>query len=263
MIPLFDSLAHPTLSGQWVSKNLDARFDSLIEEMEASQVPMACAVGLAGKADYEHVAFAKACSQYPQLVPVAGFDPIRENAENTLPMLADLGYKAIKIHPRYSQIQVRQQLPVLTQTLQQAQANNLVVIWCTYYQSVLEHFPTSDPFFDLVSVLKESPETKVMLAHGGGIRVMEYAELARFNFNILLDLSLTLMKYEGSSVDADLQFLFSLFDRRICLGSDWPEYSLASVRKKAERLSHSISEEKCNNIFYGNLARFFGIDFKT
>jgi len=261
MIPIFDSLAHPTLSGTWTEKHPDAAFETLLEQMDQAGFPLACAIGIAGKAEYNHKDFAKACSKYPQLVPVAGFDPIREKAATVFPQLVDLGYTGIKIHPRYSNIDVHHQIPALVETLQQAAHHGLVVFWCTYYQTQLPNFPTTDPFFDLVSILKESPETRVLLVHGGGIRAMEYAELVRFNPNLLLDLSLTLMKYPKSSVDSDLQFLFNQFDQRICLGSDFPEYSLQEIRKKTEQLSTNLATEKLKNICYRNLAKFLSIDF--
>ena len=62
----------------------------------------------------------------------------------------------------------------------------------------------------------------MVLLHGGDVQLLRYAELVRFNANLILDLSLTIMKYAGSSLDADLSFLFREFDRRICIGSDHP-----------------------------------------
>jgi predicted TIM-barrel fold metal-dependent hydrolase len=91
---------------------------------------------------------------------------------------------------------------------------------------------------------------------------MKYAELVRHNTNLLLDLSMTFMKYEGSSVDEDLTFLFSSFDRRICLGTDHPEWSHLQLRTRFEEVvaKTGIPEEKQKNIAYENLERFIGTD---
>ena len=60
----------------------------------------------------------------------------------------------------------------------------------------------------------------MIIVHGGGLEIMRYVELSRFNANILLDLSLVFMKYKNSSIDKDIQFLFESFDQRISIGSD-------------------------------------------
>src|SRR5205085_2428141 len=96
--------------------------------------------------------------------------------------------------------------------------------------SPVSNYPEKDPLYSLVSILKQVPEARVVLLHGGDVRLLQYSELVRFNPSLLLDLSQTLMKYPGSSIDMDLRFLFQSFDRRICIGSDFPEYSLRDVK---------------------------------
>jgi len=82
----------------------------------------------------------------------------------------------------------------------------------------------------------------------------------RFHKNLLLDLSFTIMKYEGSSIDLDIRFMFRNFDRRICIGTDHPEYSPAALEKRFSFFSQGLSEEKKQNIAYMNLTGFLGID---
>jgi predicted TIM-barrel fold metal-dependent hydrolase len=138
---------------------------------------------------------------------------------------------------------------------------DLTVFLCTYMHCALHSYPTRDPFFSLVELLQEASETRIILVHGGDIEVMRYAELARFNTNLLLDLSLTLMKYEGSSVDLDLAFLFRQFDRRICIGTDWPEYGPDQLRVRFEHFACDIPEEKRHNIAYRNLLDFLKLNY--
>ena len=99
---------------------------------------------------------------------------------------------------------------------------------------------------------------KVVLLHGGDVQVLRYAELVRFNAKLILDLSMTIMKYRGSSVDAEGAFLFRHFDRRICIGSDHPEYSHAQLRAQFEDLAHGIDREKAENIAFRNITAFLG-----
>ena len=88
--------------------------------------------------------------------------------------------------------------------------------------------------------------------------MLELAEVARSFPSLLLDLSFTLCKYEGSSVDADLRFLFRRFDRRICVGSDDPEFSLGDLRRRFDELSEGLDEGRRERIGWGNLAQLFG-----
>ena len=225
--------------------------------MEETQYSKACAIGMADFDDYTHEAFIEKCKDYPQLIPIAGFNPLKSRSlRMELAQIAKLGFKGIKIHPRFSGIKVQEY--DLAPVLQLAGKFGLVVFYCTYMHCGLPHYPTSDPFYSLVRWLQQAPDTKVVLVHGGDVQVLRYAELVRFNPNLMLDLSLTLMKYPGSSVDADIRFLFRYFDRRICIGSDFPEYSLAAVRQRFEEFAEGVSLEKKENIAFGNLSRFLG-----
>ena len=74
--------------------------------------------------------------------------------------------------------------------------------------------------------------------------------------NTLLDLSLTLCKYAGSSLDMDIQFLFKSFDRRVCIGSDHPEIRLSQVRERFNHFAANTAKEKAENIAYKNILSF-------
>lgn len=258
MIPLFDAVAHPTLSGDWLGRDLRCGFDDLSRELDAQGYAAACAIGLAGIGDYTHEAFIEACRQNPKLIPVAGVDAALSVHEINLPMLKSLGYVGIKLHPRFSK--VTRAINTLLPMFQAAAENNLVVFYCTYMHGPLESYPTADPFYELVSLLAQARDTKVVLVHGGDVNLLRYAELVRFNPNLLLDLSLTMMKYAGSSIDMDVRFLFELFDRRIAIGSDYPEYSLGQTRQRFEYFADGLSDVKKHNIAYNNLSQFLGMD---
>lgn len=254
--PWFDALAHPTLSGDWLGRGLDARFEALVAEMDRAGVHRACAIGLDGVEGYTHAAFAQTCKRHPRLVPVAGFNPLTDPGR--LHELRELGFVGLKIHPRFSGL--TQRLGRLGPWLREAGEAGLVVFLCTYPHGPMAQMASSDPYLDLLASLREAPETRVVLVHGGDVQLLRYAELVRFNPQLLLDLSLTVMKYAGSSIDADLRFLFRNFDRRLCLGSDWPEYRLADVQQRFEHFAQGLSDEKRDNIAARNLIRFLGLE---
>lgn len=257
-IPIFDSLCHPTLTGRWISGDFDASFATLDHELHAAGFCGACAVGLAGIEGYSHELFLQACASYPALVPVAGLNPAGpEPLATELDRIASLGYRAVKIHPRLSRFEPSAE--ILGTIFQAASTRGLVVFYCTYMHTVIERYPAADPFYALVGGLKRSPGSKVVLLHGGDVQVLHYAELVRFNPDLLLDLSFTLLKYRGSSLDADLSFLFREFDRRICIGVDHPEFSHRALRIRFDELAVGLEPAKAHNIAHCNLESFLGV----
>jgi predicted TIM-barrel fold metal-dependent hydrolase len=259
MIPIFDALAHPTLSGSWLRCGRDARFHNLAASLEAAGYLGAAAVGIWGVEGYADEAFMQECRRHRGLVPVAGFNPAHANAVSSeMQRLRILGYGAIKIHPRFTDMELAG--PKLGETLGSAAEQDLVVFFCTYQHCGIERYPDEDPFFSLVRALKAAPKAKVVLVHGGDVQLLRYAELVRFNPNLILDLSMTIMKYAGSSLDADLAFLFRTFDRRICIGSDHPEYGHQELRTRFEELSSGIAREKAENIAFRNITSFIGCE---
>jgi predicted TIM-barrel fold metal-dependent hydrolase len=254
---LLDSLAHPTLSGRWLGSGRAAQFADLVAQLRANGYLGACAIGPAGVEGYRHEDFIAACRAYPELIPIAGFDPVHDATPAALRALREMGFRGIKIHPRFSGL--TQRLASLGPVLREAGEAGLVVFFCTYQHCGVENYPDVDPLASLVAVLREAPRTKVVLVHGGDVSVLRYAQLVRHNPQLLLDLSMTLMKFPGSSVDADMGFLFRHFDRRICIGTDWPEYGMAEVRARFEQFAAGLPADKRRNIARANLLGFLGL----
>jgi len=254
MTPLFDSLAHPTLTGHWLDSGHAAGFSDLVRAADGAGFARVCAVGIDGIEGYEHEAFFRACAAHEILFPVAGFNPRRADPRTELSRIHSIGYTAIKIHPRFSGTTRAPEL--LMEAFASAGELGLTVFYCTYQHCALDTYPERDPLYYLVEILRQAPDTKVILLHGGDVSLLTYAELVRFNHNLLLDLSLTLMKYQGSSIDADIRFLASHFDRRICIGSDHPEYSHQSTRERFEYFTARLPSEKVSNIAFNNLDNF-------
>ena len=168
-----------------------------------------------------------------------------------------IGYEAIKIHPR--QLGLKSIIP-LRDVLEYCYKHEITVFLCTYYYCDSKGWPSNDFLSELAQLITLFP-VKLVLLHGGGVRLLEFAEFVRFNENVILDLSLTLMKYRGSSLDMDLKFLFKNFDRRICVGSDHPEYLLSDVLMQINNLADELElcEVKLDNIAYNNLNKMLGL----
>ena len=259
MIPIFDSLSHPTISNHWLKTDLNSSFHGLNNSLSASGFIGAAAVGIHGIGDYEHEAFIHHCDKYDLLYPVAGFDLNTDNIKKEMSVIKELGYSAIKLHPRFNKFNLKQN-ERLSEIFKHAYQLDLVVFFCSYMHTEIISYPSFDPFYQLIKILKKSPNLKLVIVHGGDVNLLKYAELVRFNDNLLLDLSMTMLKYKGSSIDNDIKFLFRNFDRRICIGTDHPEYSHENLRTYFDSLIENLESYRAENIGYKNIMKFLKLN---
>ncbi|MDX2223961.1 MAG: amidohydrolase family protein [Rhodospirillaceae bacterium] len=252
---LFDSLSHPTLDGTWIGGKPGESFAAVADNLRRAGAIGACAVGLPGIGGYEHQAYFAAAQAFPQLFPVAAYTG-RDGPAREVERIAKVGFKALKVHPRL--LGVHPKTEMLAPIFAAARANGVTVFLCTYYHDKPGRMIDEDPYWHLVRAVNQNPDTRLVLVHGGGVRLMEYAELCRFSPNILLDLSFTVQKYGHSAVGQNLAFLAETFDRRICIGSDSPEYDVSLTRALADRLTERLPAEKRRNILYRNISTFVG-----
>jgi predicted TIM-barrel fold metal-dependent hydrolase len=134
---------------------------------------------------------------------------------------------------------------------------DLLVFLCTIFHDSIHG--DENNLDSLYSLLKKTSNSKVILLHGGTVRLMEFMQMAKVFPNVLLDLSYTIMKYENSSIDFDLRYLFANCDRRICIGSDYPEWTLNELRRRFVYFSKHITKEQAENIAFRNIVHFCNI----
>jgi predicted TIM-barrel fold metal-dependent hydrolase len=168
-------------------------------------------------------------------------------------------YVGIKIHLRSCGISFTYKL--LPEILKISYYEGLCNFICTYYYSNNKDSAGNPDL--LVDLLYSIKDIKVVLLHGGGVRLLETMEIARAFENTLLDLSYTLIKYKGSSLDLDINYLFKNFDKRICIGTDFPEFSHRELRDTFDFYSLKISEDKQRNIAFRNIINFCNLTDKT
>jgi len=252
---IFDSLTHPTLDGSFLGKE-GTTFKQVAKELKESGYRKACAIGMPGIGKYSHKDYYQACKKYDVFYPVAAIDFNKELSKE-IEEIYSIGYRAIKIHPRF--LEKSFSLEKLKEYFGLVESRGIVTFLCTYsYSNIYENNQCLN-FENLVKVLSSCKPTKIVLLHGGVVEVMKYAELVRHNPNLLLDLSLTILKYRKSSIDADIEFLFNHFDRRICIGTDYPDFNFIQLKNRVESLSRDLDVEKLENITYKNLENFLEI----
>ena len=103
---------------------------------------------------------------------------------------------------------------------------------------------------DVVDALAvAAPHTQSILLHGGGSQILAVSEVVAVHANLVLDLSFTIHRFSGSSVDDDLRFLMRTFDRRMVVGSDFPEYeplATATAYANCARGSTRLNRTTCS-----------------
>jgi predicted TIM-barrel fold metal-dependent hydrolase len=135
-------------------------------------------------------------------------------------------------------------------------------MFCTFYPSNASVYPKTDPLFIFSELLSQHPKAKIIFMHGGGVEILKYAEFARYNKNILLDLSYTVSRYKGSSIDNDLIYVLNNIDQNLCFGTDAPYvqpreaiYDLSELIKKTK----FCDSWKSHKIWFDNLNNFLGL----
>tara|TARA_Y100000591_G_scaffold330782_1_gene362774 strand:- start:5355 stop:6143 length:789 start_codon:yes stop_codon:yes gene_type:complete len=255
---IFDTVTHPTINGKWIDGRKGENFNDFKKTIGGSPIRSVCAIGLPNIGEYSHEKFYKKCSEQGKIFAVGAItkDKIKKILKE-IEIMHNIGFSGIKIHPRLLKHEFS--VDELALIFSHCSDLDITVFLCTYYQCKINNFPSQDPFWVIVNSLKRCPDARVVLLHGGGVRILEYAELVRFNKNIILELSLTLTKYTGSSIDLDLKYLFSNFDQRICLGSDHPEMNYQSFFNKLDYFFEGLPKKKISNICYRNIERFLKI----
>ena len=256
--PIFDSLTHPTIDGNWILPRYlnSAKIGTLKRRMREFGVKWAFSVGMKGIGGYSEKEYINIIRKHSEgrLFPIAFYDYSETSGKNVsraLKKIKKAGYFGIKLHPRISNFQIDRRL---AEVIKVASDNYLIVLLCTYPyggNKANKITPVS-----IMEMLSETDGSKVTLMHGGAVRLLEYMEITRAFDNVLLDLSLTICKYDGSSLDMDIAYIFEQFDRRICIGSDHPEHSLEKLRGRFEYFSKKLSQEKKENIGYRNIIKF-------
>jgi predicted TIM-barrel fold metal-dependent hydrolase len=95
-------------------------------------------------------------------------------------------------------------------------------------------------------IAKTVPKTKIILAHSGGSRILDALLVAKANSNVYLDLSYSLLYYQGSSVLGDFLFAVKKIGaQRVIYGSDYPEVGIVeSFEKVGEILDGLFIHER-------------------
>ena len=164
-------------------------------------------------------------------------------------------FNGIKIHPRFSSIDLSNH-KLFNDLFSFACKNKIFIFLCTYYHSNIK-YPIVDPLFSISQIKNNFPDLKLVLLHGGDVRLVEFAQFARHFNDVYIDLSYTLTKYNSDYIDSQILFCLNELDEKCLIGSDFPYLGLDIFRQRAEFLTTKISLKKKKNIFYKNAEKMF------
>ena len=253
---IFDTNIHPTLNEKWDKKILSNNLKDIIKIKKDFKLKGFLAVGINKFGNYDHQKFFTKYSSFKNVHPVAGIN-LKKDIAKELIKVKKVGFKYIKIHNRSNSMPFEK--IDLEKIFYNCNKLKLKILICSYFNSSSGLMPEKDPKYIIAKNLNKFKNLKILIMHGGCERLLEFAELARFYENLFLDLSLTISKYKGSSIDSDIRYLFKHFDRKITLGSDYPEIDYKYFLKRIKFFSHGLSKNKKENIFYKNAYRFLNL----
>jgi len=252
----FDSLVHVTRDGKWLNQRDDASYRRLVRELDTGEIDRACLVGLPGVVDNEYVLDCARTSG-SRLVPIAGFDP--SAFVHAATMAADIaaiaaaGFAGIKLHPRLGGYDPLG--PACLAAIRAAADTRLVVFLDTMFRQRAHATEYAADTID--RLVHDCAGARIVLLHGGGSALLDVADIVRQHDGLVLDLSFTVMRYAGTSLDADIRWVMGKFDERVVVGSDMPEYTPAATFARAQMLADGMAPGKWANIAYRNLTRLF------
>ena len=246
VVPFFDANAHPDMELEGCG------YEAYVMDAERAGLVGACAVALPETDPAVHMA---RCREAGLFTPVAPWKSTgRRRLRRSLLELVNLGYRALKVHPRLGGPSIGSS--EFRQLAKIAEQFSFTIFLCTYPFGNAKQGLGDQLLSDLERVVREAPTLRLVLLHSGGVDLMRYIEFSRANDHLLLDLSLTLLKYQESSIDNDLSFAFHHFDRRICVGTDYPYYSIRQVASRLEHFVHDLPTEKRDNVLSNNLKSY-------
>jgi len=253
----FDSLVHITADGSWPGRrDTAADLGTLLAAMDQASVARACLVSIAGVTPNNLIE--SAYRQHPErFIPVGSANPGAAGepaqAAEEVRRLAERGFAGVKLHPRFNRYDPLD--PRCLAAIEAAGRSGLVVFLDTLFR---QPGRATRAVADVVDALIQvSPSPRLLLLHGGGSAILDLFELGRMHDNLVLDLSFTLFRYRGSSVDQDLAFMCRELDQRLVVGSDFPEFTPAQAFERLDEITAGLSKDKRDNITAGNLTRLF------
>lgn len=259
---IIDSLTHVTPNGRWFDTPHDASVDRLLREMDKANIDKAVVVALADYIENDFVL--NICKNYnDRLIPGLSINPASySSSEKAILAIRSLinneEFVVLKLHPRlngYDPLDLRC-LSILEEIASHPKPMHLWLDTLFRNDRCLLKKGLIDTIHELAF---RFPDIQFILLHGTGPNLLELSELVGRFDNLIIDLSLTLLYYNNSSISADIQFILQKRDQRTIVGSDFPEYKPLEYINMIKGLASEAgcSQKNIDNVLGHNLLRLF------
>ena len=203
--------------------------------------------------------FSRAIAENDRLIGFANIHPFDNNCNDSLRnSIENLGFKGLKLHPRLQKYEISDQ-----------RVSDLISFAGEIGVPVLiDAFPDGDWLtmgFDplkFMSLARKSPKTKIIIAHFGGHRCVDFMMMAKRLPNVYFDCSYSLLYYRGSSVTQNIIYCMqSMGFNRVFYGSDYPDRSINDSLdfSLVEFKKFGINADNLRKIMGGNFAKLLGL----
>ena len=255
---IIDAHVHIHSDPKGFGEAYDASLDTLINLLNESDIDKAILLPIYPLVSNTFIA--EACRKYPdKLIGFASVNPLSEkkSIEQLEEDVFQYKLKGLKLHPRLQNFSLND--PHLIPLLQKAADMDLPVIIDTFPNGagLEKSFPLQiDGIADTV------PRTKIIMAHFGGYRLWDALFVAKAHSNIYVDLSYTLLYFQGSSLEKDLGFAIKKLGSNRCVyGSDHPEMEIGTTFDASlEVLSrYQLSSKDMDNILGGTISSLISL----
>ena len=248
---------HPDPKG--FGEKYDASLESLISSIENSDVDKAILLPISPLVSNEFIA--ESCKKYQdKLIGFASVDPLDSESPDKLTKdVKKFNLKGLKLHPRMQNFSLAD--PNILPVLQRASDLGLPM--------VIDAFPYSSNVLikDTLPLLIDElahkiPNGKFIIAHMGGYRLWDGLFVAKGHKNVYLDISYTLLYFQGSSIANDIKFIIKKAGANKCIyGSDHPEMELSVTYERSLKIlkSFDLSKNEMNLIFGGTIESLLGV----
>jgi uncharacterized protein len=196
----------------------------------------------------------------PWMTPFVAADPHVLGGESGAAHLREMaeshGARGIKIHPAVQRF--RPDDPGMAAIYRECRELGLAVL--SHSGSSRGPFEWAEPAA-FAPVLREHPDLTVVLAHLGGGRWRQTAELAAAYPHVVFDLCEVIEWTGGPDAPTDEQLAALIREvgpDRVVMGSDWPWYDLAHTVERVRELPR-LSDDERDGILGGNAARILGL----
>jgi predicted TIM-barrel fold metal-dependent hydrolase len=182
-------------------------------------------------------------------------DPRDKDSMKLVERANSLGFRGLKLHP-YHQRLSDAEMPSVEKLARRAEELGMfIVVDCSYLQIGYEGLK-------LVTSLSESTGgAPILIAHGGGSRVLDAIPIVTEKKNVFLELSFSIQYWLGSTVEQDFAFAIRKVGSEKCVyGSDAPYVDISEYKKTVLNFlrKHGFGDEDIENIMYNTSKRILG-----